>query len=450
MKYIVSFGKIELKYFIMIGCAIAFSFMGQFYSILYSKPKEEIIKNDSKNKEIKVDILEEKTNNVLLKSFLKYFGFSLFIIGEIIRKRISFGREKEQKTVNKQNPFKALDLNKDETKDTHIITFKDILIIVCISFAHLIDEFLAILIKTLGHSENITINEVYNSIEFTFLFLISYLIFKLHYYKHQYISIIIIIIVYVFQIILKLIIKIEEEQRNLFLKISGIQIVRAFIDSLFIGYSKALMEYKYFSPYKALYIFGFINGIIMIIIYIIFNFITVELNSKFCSIIYEGKCYLDNLSSIFNGFSFAQFIGLFLYMIDTSGTQLIFNLIVNDYTICHIFPYFIAKAFYEIFKETSLVFIISFILNSFEFLISFIFIEIIILNFCGLNKNVKKNIEKRAKLDYEIQYNAHQGNLDINDDYEISENDQNEEIKKINSLKLTPLLPINDNDSEKN
>ena len=441
MKYIVSFGKIELKYFIMIGCAIAFSFVCRFSYLLYSEQKEEIIKN-----EIDDDDLKKKTNNALLKSFLKYVGFSLFIIGEILRKRISFGREKEQK-IN-QNVLKALDLNKDLKKDMHLITFKDILIIVFISFLHLLDEFLAILTKILGHVGSIKINEVYNTIEFTFLFFISYLIFKLHYYKHQYISIIIIILAEVFQIILKLIT--DTKKINIFLTNSGIQLFRAFIDSIFIGYSKALMEYKYFSPYKALSIFGFINGIIMIIIYIIFNFIPIDPKSQFCSIMYEGKCYFDNLNSIFNGFNFVQFIGLFLYMIATSGTQLLFNFIVNDYTICHIFPYFIVIAFYEIFKETSLILIISIIICSIEFLISLIFLEIIILNFCGLNKNVKKNIEKRAKLDYENQFNDHKEILDINDDYEITENGQNEEIKENNSLKLTALLPIDDNDSEKN
>ena len=34
-----------------------------------------------------------------------------------------------------------------------------------------------------------------------------------------------------------------------------------------------------------------------------------------------------------------------------------------------------------------------------EILITFIFLEIIQLNFCGLNENLKKNIEERALLD---------------------------------------------------
>ena len=34
-----------------------------------------------------------------------------------------------------------------------------------------------------------------------------------------------------------------------------------------------------------------------------------------------------------------------------------------------------------------------------EILITFIFLEIIQLNFCGLDKNVKENIEERALLD---------------------------------------------------
>ena len=446
MKFIISFGKFELKYFIMIGITIASLFINKHCYSLYSDQKEIAIEKYVNENKIDEN-LKKATNNILLKSFLKYFGFSLFIIGEILRKRISFGKEKKQKLKN-EKPFKALNLGKDEAKDMHLITFKDILTILLISFAHLIDEFLAILIKQFGHINTIKMNEVYNTIEFTFLFLISYLVFKLQYYKHQYISIIFIILGEILRIIVKLILK-DDNNINFFLINSCAQIVRAFIDSVFLGYSKALMEYKYFSPYKALSIFGFINGIIMTIIYIIFNYISIDPKSKFCLIMYEGKCYIDNFESIFNGFNFTQFIGLFLYMITTSGTQLLFNFIVNDYTICHIFPYYIISSFYELFGENHFIFILSIIPCSFEFLIVFIFLEIIILNFCGLNINVKKKIEQRARLDSETQFYDGQESFDINDDYQIGENTPNEEILKTNSLKQIPLLPINDNNSEK-
>jgi hypothetical protein len=44
-----------------------------------------------------------------------------------------------------------------------------------------------------------------------------------------------------------------------------------------------------------------------------------------------------------------------------------------------------------------------------------IYMEIIHLNFCGLNRNIKKNIEKRAKIDSQTEKNVHNIDFNIND-----------------------------------
>lgn len=430
MKWIISFGKLELKYFIMIGSAIGLLFLNKHSYPLYSKEKKEIIKAYFKKVGISVKESDIKNNNALLKSFLKYLGFSLFIIGEIIRKKLS-RKEKESETniLSMNNTIKK-NLGQNKNDEKYKINRLDIIFMSCISIALLLNEFLAIAIKSIYDLPTIQIDEIYNTIEFTFLFFTSYLIFKLRYYKHQYLSIIIIIILEILRIIIK-----KKDMNTI--KNAGLQVIRAFIDSIFIGYSKALMEYKYFSPYKALYIFGFINVVILLVISIIVSFIPVG-DSSFCQIMYEGKCYFDNIGSIFNGFSFVQFIGLFLYMISASGIQLLFNFIANNYTICHIFPYYIVYEFSKIFIYDSIDLILLIIFCIIEFLIAFIFLEIIVLNFCGLDKYVKVNIEKRARLDTIIVDDK--GSFDINEEYSI-DNAQNEGEKK-SSLKETPLLPI--------
>lgn len=430
MKWIISFGKLELKYFIMIGSAIGLLFLNKHSYPLYSKEKKEIIKAYFKKVGISVKESDIKNNNALLKSFLKYLGFSLFIIGEIIRKKLS-RKEKESETniLSMNNTIKK-NLGQNKNDEKYKINRLDIIFMSCISIALLLNEFLAIAIKSIYGLDTIHIDEIYNTIEFTFLFFTSYLIFKLRYYKHQYLSIIIIIILEILRIIIK-----KKDMNTI--KNAGLQVIRAFIDSIFIGYSKALMEYKYFSPYKALYIFGFINVVILLVISIIVSFIPVG-DSSFCQIMHEGKCYFDNIGSIFNEFSFVQFIGLFLYMISASGIQLLFNFIANNYTICHIFPYYIVYNFSGIFKYDSIVLILLIIFCIIEFLIAFIFLEIIVLNFCGLEEYVKVNIEKRARLDTIIVDDK--GSFDINEEYSI-DNAQNEGEKK-SSLKETPLLPI--------
>ena len=77
---------------------------------------------------------------------------------------------------------------------------------------------------------------------------------------------------------------------------------------------------------------------------------------------------------------------------------------------------------------------------------TFIFLEIIVINLWGLNKNVKINIEKRALLDVD---EINKGNIvdtfDIDDDYEMDYGDIN---KNINSLKQTQLVSINKKEDE--
>lgn len=54
--------------------------------------------------------------------------------------------------------------------------------------------------------------------------------------------------------------------------------------------------------------------------------------------------------------------------------------------------------------------ILKFVAAIFEFLGYMIYMEIIQLNFCGLNRDISKNIKKRAKLD------AILSEQDLNDD----------------------------------
>ena len=178
-------------------------------------------------------------------------------------------------------------------------------------------------------------DERYNSIEFIFLFLISLIIFKKRYYKHQYISILFIIILEMIRYIIKpnnisgfkQNYDRKDKYGNETMPYIGhqrtinswyeffFQIVRATIDAIFIGYCKFLMEVKFFSPYKVTYLFGLICLVIILIIYIILSFISVEEKNKYNFIKYKGKYYIENLFSVFCDFTFLQFLGLFFFSI---------------------------------------------------------------------------------------------------------------------------------------
>ena len=143
---------------------------------------------------------------------------------------------------------------------------------------------------------------------------------------------------------------------------------------------------------------------------------------------YEGKCYFDNLYSLFKGFDFIQFGGLFLNMIGVCFNQLLYNIIANNFTICHIFPYYQIYVLYEnisIFDkdESKLHILISSIISGlFEFLITLIFLEIIILNCLSFDQNIKKNIQERSLSETSDYVDENSLKIEIGDyHYEVDE-----------------------------
>ena len=80
-------------------------------------------------------------------------------------------------------------------------------------------------------------------------------------------------------------------------------------------------------------------------------------------------------------------------------------MIIEEDTICHMFLPYQIKNYFKTIREFGrdiikdpfgLLVLISFIL---ETIVSLVFLEIIELKFCGLNRNIKFNIQRRAKED---------------------------------------------------
>ena len=430
-KY-VGFGTCNVKYAIIIISAILLLFAGKHGYPLY-------IGRDPQTSQTNPD------NHKLLKTFLKYLGFCLCFIGEIIRKKLSFKNKREEEIVTTLT-FTSTTKTKPEAEN-YLITFKDILFIILIALSHLGNEFLAITLKAQSHSYLITIDEAYNTIEFIFFFLTSMFIFKLKYYKHQYISICFIIFFELLRIIIKTIFS-HEELFTQFIKRVGIQIVRAFLDSIFLGYSKSLMENKYLSPYKALYIFGLLNLSIVIILYVVFSNISKKEKDEYFSLEYNTSYYyFDHFLAIFTDFSFVKFIGLFMNMVGVSGSCLIFNFIISDFTMCHIALYYQAFVLYDNIKQDLGAenkqgkFLAFIIVTSFlELIATLIFLEIIELRCCGLNKYLKKSIEERAIKEINDSYDTNDLD-DENDEYDI--NIEEKRTVSTDSSKMVPLSNVN-------
>ena len=114
--------------------------------------------------------------------------------------------------------------------------------------------------------------------------------------------------------------------------------------------------------------------------------------------------------------------------------NLLFNVTINYYSVCHIFLLLQSREFSssvnEEIQKNSGPLAISLInlCNLMELLLSLVFLEIVELNFFGLSENTKKNIQKRAEEDPKLdKANTCVSELeffndDNNDDSNINDN----------------------------
>jgi hypothetical protein len=196
-----------------------------------------------------------------------------------------------------------------------------------------------------------------------------------------------------------------------------IELIMAFLDCIFYGYIKGLIQYKYYSIYKCCYMVGFINVPIIIIIYFIVTYIPCENLS--CDLEYgkDGiiKKYFDNIYSLFTGNVYPlEIISYIFYSIGLGGFEVLLNETLNNYTIYHTLFIiqiigFITDAI-KVFKEQLTKFLLVIGFGFLEIFFTLVFLEIVELNFCGLDKNLKKRITSRSLIDSEIVLD------DINED----------------------------------
>ena len=105
--------------------------------------------------------------------------------------------------------------------------------------------------------------------------------------------------------------------------------------------------------------------------------------------------------------------------------QFITNNIINDYTIYHIYIPFLLRFFIKNIIKNFIIYEKIILISSFliELIMILVFLEVIEINCCGLNKNLKKNIESRGIIDSSLA-------IENDDDDEIDDekNDENNEI----------------------
>ena len=382
MRKYISFGYFDKKYFIifiifLITTSIEFFLISYIDKITFYRTKIR--------------------TNKLLSSTLAYIGQFLCFIPLIISKKYN--------SKNLSNPTKN---NKSSIEITYIFnnsdnffTFKNKILIIFVCILLLLNNIINILINHLIKIGPIFFHQSFYFMEYLLLFLISKYIFKSNYYKHQNYSIIFIILFGLLKYLVKL--YSENNLKNNYKEVIFVlmlQIIHAFVDSYIIGNCKILMGSKYLSPYFICSSFGLINGLISIISYFIVTY--VPCNNDFCDLKYNNKFYFDNIYSIFDNIYPIE-IFLNIYTIFQSGIyQILIYIVVNDFTICHIFLFYqvieFADTIVEInnIEKNNFVIYILIMTGIFEIFTVLVLLEIIELGFCGLNYNTKRNIKERA------------------------------------------------------
>ena len=203
-----------------------------------------------------------------------------------------------------------------------------------------------------------------------------YLIFKAKLFRHHYFSCALIIIT---GLSIDLILENLQYDLSNNLPLFFVRILRELFYSLSSVIDKYIMERKFVSVYELL----LSNGVIILIILIIFA-------------VFDYNFFgIDNYSEYFSNFNFKELLVIFGVLITQFGLNLCILITNKNNSPCHIFIIFISGqlALYVDFSGISLIvlFFLIFIL-----FLSLIFNEIIEINFWGLSYNTKNNIIKRA------------------------------------------------------
>ena len=212
----------------------------------------------------------------------------------------------------------------------------------------------------------------------------------------------------------------------------------SFLYSLYLVLVKYMSEKKFYSPFLLLLLIGTLSTILTLIGYLIYSKVTVG-DLRYVTNIFHCT---ENMYVCFGNFYFK----IIMYFLINTVLQILI------YLVCYYFspevfaisdiisPYlsFLSKVIEG--KETK---VEKIILNSIGYIIiilcSFIYNEIIVCNFCGLNENTWKSIVKKANEEYLGMATLETDSIG---DYEL---DGNTTIRKSGSIKTAEMsTSIND------
>ena len=190
----------------------------------------------------------------------------------------------------------------------------------------------------------------------------------------------------------------------------------SFLYSLYLVLVKYMSEKKFYSPFLLLLLIGIISTVLTIAGYLIFSYVS---EGDFRYVLNIFKCRAD-MYVCFGNF----YIHIIVYFLLNALLQILIFLVCyyfspEVFAISDIISPFLSFIIRIIQRKTD---ILNIILPLVGYIIiifgSFIYNEIIICNFCGLNENTWKAIDKKAENEY---LGVEKMDVDTIGDYEITE-----------------------------
>jgi hypothetical protein len=217
----------------------------------------------------------------------------------------------------------------------------------------------------------------------------------------------------------------------------------SFLYSLYLVLVKYMAEKKYYSPFLLLLLIGTFSTIITIIGYIVYSYFTVN-DLRYVTNIFHCRddmyvCFGNYYDKIICYFLINAVLQVLIFLVCYYFSPEVFA--ISDI----ISPYlsFISKVIEK--KNTDL---LNIIFNSVGYitiiLCSFVYNEIIVCNFCGLNENTWKAIDQKANEDYMGMLDRDSNTIG---DYEIDNNNGRKSPLNHTLTELSMSTSINENSS---
>ena len=404
MRYI-TLGKIDKKFFLYIILTVIVETLSALISKYFDNNKDD-----------------QLNNVIMINKIIEYGSFPFYGIFEyILNKRGSSNPKKinsQNNEINNQSTVKYIVNLPDNA-----ITKKNLLFTLMFLFSYYIYSILCDIFFT-AYSELVKYGtgEYYNALDVFYLYILTKIIHKTNFYRHHNLSVFILIVI----LLLNYFFKLYQLKNNgdtfdypsdlaCFIPL----IIFPIFDSYRNYFSKYIMMHYYFSPFLFIFVMGVMYIFLSIILLIIFLNIDCG-NSAICLAISQ----IEKIS--------VYAIILYIFKSILLSLNVFFTLLVmNDFTLLHIIVLFIfirlVNNTFDLFENFAYYqLIINIITFAIEIFFLFVLFEIIELNFCGLNVNLKKNIRNRSKTESSLIYYDEIDNSTLN-----SENDSIKELENV-------------------